>query len=549
MRMIKQKVGLMIILGYLNLKSITSLSSTTPKFSISIWNQEQEQKQKQEKPSDPHLLHIQTHPSFIPSIISLHSFQSHPFNQLITHSPSNQNQTFSQRFWFDVTHYKEGGPVFLLDGGETNGEDRLPFLHDGILAILSKATNGIGIILEHRYYGQSFPFADLSTDSLRYLNTRESLDDSAYFSRHIILPGYEHLNITSPGTPWIYYGGSYAGAKAAFMMKLYPNLIWGSLASSAVIHAQVDFWQYYEPIRIHAPQDCIEPLIMITRSIDRILSSKDSNAIKSLKEAFGLSNVTDDRDFVNVLASPIGSWQERNWDSKISTNEFEKYCNTLKRNDSNHEKNLPHSLSSLKRFFKLEENFPISSFLNYLRYIKENISQNCDKLNQDECFGTGNITLHQLDGLDQTWRSWMWQVCTEWGYFQNSSPGDKVSLISKLIDLEYNSRTCQLAFGSSVPKRPDTTMVNQYGDFNLESTRLGFIDGNHDPWLYATVHSPLIKNRTIQNSFVIEGGIHHWDENGRDDDEEEEPEEIRNVHQTEIEWVKNWIDEFYRNKL
>ena len=32
-------------------------------------------------------------------------------------------------------------------------QDRLPFLDTGIVEILAKATNGIGIILEHRYYG------------------------------------------------------------------------------------------------------------------------------------------------------------------------------------------------------------------------------------------------------------------------------------------------------------------------------------------------------------------------------------------------------------
>lgn len=33
-------------------------------------------------------------------------------------------------------------------------------------------------------------------------------------------------------TPWIYYGGSYAGARAAHMRVQYPNLVWGAIASS-----------------------------------------------------------------------------------------------------------------------------------------------------------------------------------------------------------------------------------------------------------------------------------------------------------------------------
>jgi len=32
-------------------------------------------------------------------------------------------------------------------------KDRLPFLDTGIVEILTKATSGLGIVLEHRYYG------------------------------------------------------------------------------------------------------------------------------------------------------------------------------------------------------------------------------------------------------------------------------------------------------------------------------------------------------------------------------------------------------------
>lgn len=81
------------------------------------------------------------------------------------------------------------------------------------------------------------PFDDLSTDSLRYLTTAQHLADCAYFARHLRLPD---VNLTS--SPWIIYGGSYAGAAAAFARKVYPDVFWGGIASSAVTHAQVDYW-------------------------------------------------------------------------------------------------------------------------------------------------------------------------------------------------------------------------------------------------------------------------------------------------------------------
>lgn len=59
----------------------------------------------------------------------------------------------------------------------------------GIIAQLTQATNGIGVILEHRYYGTSFPTPDISTENLRFLTTEQALADQAYFSKNIKFPG------------------------------------------------------------------------------------------------------------------------------------------------------------------------------------------------------------------------------------------------------------------------------------------------------------------------------------------------------------------------
>lgn len=118
------------------------------------------------------------------------------------------NQTFGLRYWFDATYYRPGGPVFCLDGGETSGEDRLPFLDHGILQILANATNGLAVVLEHRYYGDSFPVEDLSTDNLRWLTTHQALADNAYFTNHAKFPGlHEGSAEALRSAPWIHYGG------------------------------------------------------------------------------------------------------------------------------------------------------------------------------------------------------------------------------------------------------------------------------------------------------------------------------------------------------
>jgi Serine carboxypeptidase S28 len=93
-------------------------------------------------------------------------FPVQTFTQPLDHFYNTTEATFQQRFWVNARHYKPrpGSPVIVIDGGETNGEDRLPFLDTGIGDILARATGGIAVVLEHRYYG-TCPL-DLSLDAL-----------------------------------------------------------------------------------------------------------------------------------------------------------------------------------------------------------------------------------------------------------------------------------------------------------------------------------------------------------------------------------------------
>ena len=78
-------------------------------------------------------------------------FEPHWFRQPVDHF-KNDSGTWQQRYWINTRHYKPGShaPVIVIDGGETSGENRLPFLDTGIADILPKVTGGIGVILEHR---------------------------------------------------------------------------------------------------------------------------------------------------------------------------------------------------------------------------------------------------------------------------------------------------------------------------------------------------------------------------------------------------------------
>ncbi|GAA5922676.1 hypothetical protein JCM1841_001100 [Sporobolomyces salmonicolor] len=483
-------------------------------------------------------------------------YPAHAFDQLVSHDPlvppPSPDATFKQRYWYDATFYKPGGPVILLDGGETSGEDRIPFFEKGILRVLSEATGGIGVVLEHRFYGESFPVDTLSTDNLRFLTTLQALEDSNYFAKTVVFPGLEHLNLTAPGTAWIRYGGSYAGAASAFARKLFPDIWWGAIASSAVTTAIVDFSDYYIPIRQSGPPQCISQLQNHTAAIDSLLALKNSLVTSSLKAYFGLPNVTDDADFVNALSLPLSSWQARNWDPAVGSSTFFRFCDALTNTTTTPSLSIDFPTDSLLSYvlphWPTNPRKQLAAFSSYASFIKEHVAALCpDGAEQDECFGTD---VYEGDGLEEAgWKSWSYQFCTEWGYFIGAPPKGKSTIVSRLLTPEYTGQICKKAFPpgelNQVPAEPNVTAINQWGSFDLSHHRLAFIDGSEDPWLYATPHSPRAPNPhrkdTRKKPFkLIPGGVHHWDENGLIPSSAE-PYEIQQIHRDEVEFVQSWM--------
>ncbi|KZV92277.1 hypothetical protein EXIGLDRAFT_692920 [Exidia glandulosa HHB12029] len=460
-------------------------------------------------------------------------FPARWFRQPLDHFDKSRSDTFLQRYWFSDRHYKPGGPVIVLDGGETSGEGRLPFLDTGIVDILTKATNGLGVVLEHRYYGLSIPVLNFTTDSLRFLNNNQSAADSANFMANIKFPGIDD-DLTAPGTPWIYYG---VRARAAHMRVLYPDLTFGAIASSAVTHAAIVFWEYYEVIRLHAPTDCVARIQRTIELVDRILQVKLLR--KPLKKLFGLEDLEHDDDFASVLEAPLGGWQARNWDPAVSGTSFEAFCSVLEGEQLQPVKLGPFELDA--------------AALNYAAYVKAYVRRNCPEgYNVEECFGTYDTAKYSDVSLASDWRLWMFQVCTEWGYFMTAPPDPThPRIISRLITLEYVSRICKVAYPPGkhfrVPRLPDVVgAVNSLGDFAIAADRLAFIDGTADPWMPATPHSWYAEPRedTVSRPFKeIYDGVHHWDENGLVNAADEPP-RIRAIHQEEVSFVTAWLKEF-----
>ncbi|KAH6652577.1 peptidase S28 [Truncatella angustata] len=465
---------------------------------------------------------------------------------------------YNMRYWFDARYYKPGGPVIVLAGGETSGTGRLPFIQKGVVAQIANATNGIGVVLEHRYYGTSWPVNDTRTESMRFLSTDQALADAVYFAQNGKFPGLESYDINPNNTAYIAYGGSYAGAFVAILRKLYPDVYFGSIASSAVTEAIYDYWQYFEAARIYGPTAGIEATQKVTNVVDNILIGKNGTEYpQKLKEVFGLGGVTKDADFASTLTNGLGYLQSYNWDPTQSSSEFFRYA-AIVGNDSVVYASTESLRSTVTELIEAggwgNETEKLSNhFLNFIGYVRESSVASCTEADQNVCFGTSDPELYTSTDASQTWKSWPYQYCTEWGYLTTGSgvPAGQLPLISRTIDIAYNAQICVEAFNITTPS--DVEIINKHGGFSLSYPRLAFIDGEWDPWRAATPHAiGLERPDTISEPFrLISGGVHHWDENGLFPNEttaQLPPPSVKENQQYEVEFVTAWLKDWETEK-
>ena len=76
---------------------------------------------------------------------------------------------------------------------------------------IAQQQSGATIVLEHRYYGLSNPFNNLSTASLEFHTIQQAIDDLVYFANNVKLPQPDGGDVTPDKAPWVLIGGSYSG--------------------------------------------------------------------------------------------------------------------------------------------------------------------------------------------------------------------------------------------------------------------------------------------------------------------------------------------------
>ena len=220
------------------------------------------------------------------------------FKQKLDHFLPADTRTFDQRY-FESRSYWAGPqavpdpPVFFYIGGEAP----LYGLPSGWVDELAKEHGALLVAFEHRFYGKSQPFDAITTDNLAYLSTAQALLDIMSF-RGFFTDELRRAGGSGSG-PWFAFGGSYAGALAAWLRAFFPGQFAGAIASSGVVQLELGYWRFDRQVAASCGPQCAQVMTYVYGVIDAMLEDPQRN--QWVKDRFAAGALTDG-DFRYLLA-------------------------------------------------------------------------------------------------------------------------------------------------------------------------------------------------------------------------------------------------------
>merc|ERR1712183_204161 len=377
------------------------------------------------------------------------------FEQVLDHFTATDGRTWSQRFWVNMDNYVEGGPAFIMIGGEAEASPG--WLNYGAWTTWAKE-NGAGMfLLEHRYYGESRPTEDMTVENMVYLSSRQGLEDLGHFINNM-----NHVyNMTGP---WITFGGSYPGSLSAWMRLRFPHLVAGSVSSSGPLFAKLDFSEYLQVVM-------------------DALDTTGPGCNMALAEALATAEtmVTDEESWGELssmfqLCTPL--------DGSIE-NDVKSFMELLIDN-----------LAGIVQYNGLqsEDIFSVCAILT-----DESLGSPLERLgavntmmlgeNGEECLDhTYETFIAQLKDINCRgsfcWRPWIWQTCTEFGWYQTTNQDS--GIYGSSLDLGFFEQWYQDAFGPSFTHEMLEKNVYgsniEYGGDHPDVDNVVFVHGTIDPW-------------------------------------------------------------------
>ncbi|KAK4201380.1 putative serine protease [Triangularia verruculosa] len=444
------------------------------------------------------------------------------FPQLISHSSPKQG-IFAQKYWYSTEFYTgPGAPVIVFSPGELAAA---PYAEQYLTAEklpgrIAKAVGGAIVVVEHRYYGDSVPLEPLTEENLQHLTVENALRDMQYFARKFEVPFRQNGTAAGNATglddggkkkrgPWVFTGGSYAGALAGWLSRLEQQeeqeegkerAFWAYYGSSAVVEGISDFWQYFVPVLEAMPMNCTKDVERVVEFVDGVLDDGTPEEKDALKQEFGLEDLADD-DFAQELSFGMSQLQMTQFFSEeaYGKSQFYQFCDYV-------EGTYP---ATVNMTVPGEEGIGVERAVEgYARWVKEqaipgfcNISGYAEwkHPNSTLCLQNSNASSLLFTDLEvENWgnRQWWWLLCNEpFEWWQDTLPFPYPKIVSKRVTSKYDKAMCTRFFPNTTFNLAEGKTAKDVNfrlggwDSTINVTRTMHTNGEHDPWRDATLSS------------------------------------------------------------
>ncbi|GMS97538.1 hypothetical protein PENTCL1PPCAC_19713, partial [Pristionchus entomophagus] len=392
--------------------------------------------------------------------------------QLIDHFNATDKRTFQQRYFFNTenSQNKKSTVNFLyLSGEQTASLKQITGASKPIVQYADKFAANL-YCLEHRFYGDSRPFLDTSTENLKYLSSHQAIEDIATFIKTI------NANSGDAGNQkWVVVGGSYAGALSAWARQIHPDLIVGSIASSAPILAQLDFYGYLQSVE--------NDIVTIPACYNRLKAG-----VQKISDSFESVNGRNTLDKKFPISPKLATYKDLQ-DNDIIT--FFTWASDVFEGASQY--GSPDSIDNVCNEFTKK---PLGNGYDELDALADVMKKyKKDGFTFDINYTAGVVDLQDTSYTDDpdvndepfTSRLWTWQTCTEFGYFQSTDRGDNI--FGSTVPVNVYVDQCLDVFGldiNAVSKSIDDTNAYYGGRDYYSGTKVFMAHGTVDPWSYLT---------------------------------------------------------------
>ncbi|XP_066259153.1 putative serine protease K12H4.7 [Euwallacea similis] len=389
------------------------------------------------------------------------------FKQRIDHFSTTDTRVYDQRYHVNEEYYDESSNhVFLMLGGEW--EATTIWLSSGAWIKSAKKYGALLFYLEHRYYGQSQPFEDLSTENLQYLSAHQALADAANFIQGM----NDKYNMSTSEAKWIVYGGSYAGTLASWIRHKFPHLVTGSVDSSGPLEAVLDFHEYLQVVRdglgTHS-ESCVTNVKAAFDKLDELVEGclEDSEIYTELKSMFQLCDSIElDQSSAKDLSALFELIVDNDFAYAVQYNgrselSIDTVCNIMT-ND-------------------LADTDPLQRLGEVNSLVLNSSKSDCLSFQYEEF-----VLSHQNTRLPSSSmsRQWLYQTCTEYGFFQTSSQTNPI--FSSRFDVTFFTDLCADVFGAQFTPSFTSAAIHatnvQYGGVNAPISNVVHFHGRIDPW-------------------------------------------------------------------